>query len=264
VRTRARTLFIAVGITGILAAGVMLLLAPPAGSAFPRDANQPDSALNAPETVSGPVRSEPVPARKDYADFASWYVALCDHSDALVKGLAGDASRQTKMLRSATVIDVLSREAKNAADPVQRAQIEALAARHRVVLASLADPQETIDAARAEAEREDWARACGLLKLVADNPNYDCPDVELLLSYWQVLNGNGKEAVQRFRKLAARKDYAHRDLAAFLISWSHTQQGRMFDARRELESFLTDFPQSEHAGLARKLLDRIPPTTKPG
>jgi hypothetical protein len=168
------------------------------------------------------------------------------------------------MKRSSAVIEAAASQEAQALEGSQKDRVAKVIALHKDILGSLEDPDGTVRKAWAAFDKGDTGRAQRLMGLLVVNPNCDCPDLEIVLGYWEALECRVGDVMARLRRIAEWEGYEHRDLAGFLIAWSHLQIADLEAARRELEAFQAKFPDSQFREVSEKLLERIRPVARRG
>ena len=215
------------------------------------DAKKPDKGMR------------PVPQKAEHQEAARWHAELRAYAGEWRGYLAGPYSRAEKLLRCSEFVEVLSRAISQARGPEETATLVNILDQQKEILTSLADPEETI--ARAwEAFRDGrLLRAISLLELIVVNSDYACPDVEIVLAYWQAKEGSFEASLARLRQVSELESYRNKDLAAYLVAWCYMEQARLQEARTTLEEFLTAHATSPFSEVAEQQLKRLLPVTKP-
>lgn len=204
----------------------------------------------------------PVPERKNYPGAAQWLSAVEDHSLKVETALADQCSNTEKIRRSAELIDAVA-GARPTLTPLQQKRARAVLQRQQTILGTLSDPEQAIRDAWSAFDLGDVSRAMRIGEMLAKNPNYDCPDVEVALGYWSALDGDYAAAVNRLGKVAQNEGYPGQDLAAYLIPWVELQRGELKEATKGLRELLDEFPESTMREPASSLLGRLVPLVEP-
>lgn len=249
--TRSRTLLLGVLIGAMAASGAAVIMW---RFVLPGNSEVRATAIHA-EKQDQEIAQ--VPQRAEYEDTARWRAALRAHVDELRVLLASPYSREEKMLRWGQLMESLSQAISETSDPGEKAGLLRVAQEQEDILESLARPQDTI--ARAWKERKDgrMVEAVRLLELLADNPNYECPDVEVVLAYWCVQDDRFDAGMKRLQRLAGADQYVNRDLAGYLRTWAFVKQGKLQEARDAIEEYLATQPATVFRQAAEEQLDRL-------
>lgn len=204
----------------------------------------------------------PVPERKNYPNTELWLQALEEHSAKVEAAIADEASNGEKVLRSSRLIDALA-TSQDLRDPMHRLRVQGILRFHQVVLKSLTEPEESIRDAWSAFDSHDSDTAIDIGELLVENPSYDCLDTEVVLAYWETSSGRHDSALARLRRIADQDDHPRRDLALYLIAWSHLRRAHLQSARTAFERFVDSTPHSPLRSAADSVLSRLSQVTKP-